>query len=147
MSRELTDGEIKALFRQLVSSVGGVEASAVLLGLKNHQRIVVLQSPTAPDMPAFRQIIRLEAIAGVAIVTGAAARAISGAADEALSTAVVQAVQASAEAVGVVHAMEADGQRTPAEIRAVQKVTQKALREMQEAADIAAGLKPGMVMQ
>ena len=146
MSRALTDGEVKALFRQLVKACGGVEACGVDLGVK-HQRVSLLQSATAPDMPNFRQILQLEVVAGAAIVTGAAARAIEGEADEALSAAVVETVQASAEALGAVHAMEADGHRTPAEIRQVQSKTQAALRQAQEAADVAARLTPGGTLQ
>ena len=59
----------------------------------------------------------------------------------------IEAVQASAEALGSVHAMDADGSRTEAEIRDVQQRTQKMLREAQEAADAAARLKPGAVLQ
>lgn len=144
MSRELTDGEIKALFRQLVKAAGGVEACAVELGVK-HQRVSILQSPTAPDMPTFRQIMRLEVVAGRDIVTGAASRAVTGQEDETLATAMVEAVQASADALGAVHAMEADGVRTEAEVRAVQAKTQRAVAEAQQAADAAARLKPGRV--
>jgi hypothetical protein len=141
MSRALTDGEVKALFRQLVKACGGVEACGVELGV-SHQRVSLLQSPTAPDMPAFRQILQLEAVAGSAVVTGAAARAIEEESDETLACAVVSSVQASADALGAVHAMEADGRRDAGEIRRVQAMTQKALREAQEAADAAARLKP-----
>ncbi|MBX9707903.1 MAG: hypothetical protein K2X61_08235 [Caulobacteraceae bacterium] len=142
MSRALTDGEVKALFRQLVKACGGVEACGVELGV-SHQRISLLQSPNAPDMPTFRQIMTLQAVCGRAIVTGAATRACEGEADEALATAMVESVQASAEALGAVHAMEADGERTEAEIRDVQTKTQNAVRQAQEAADVAARLKPG----
>lgn len=142
MSRALTDGEVKALFRQLVKAAGGVEAAAVELGIK-HQRISILQSATAPDMPTFRQIMALQVVAQQDIVTGAASRAVKGEDDEALACAVVDAVQASADALGAVHAMEADGVRTEAEVRAVQAKTQRALREAQQAADAAARLKPG----
>ena len=146
MSRALTDGEIKALFRQLVKAAGGVEAAAVELGCK-HQRVSLLQSPNAPDLPAFRQILTLEAVVGRAIVTGSAARAIEGEADDNLKDATVEAVLATTEALGAVHAMDADGNRTEAEIRDIQKRTQKALQEAQEAADAAARLKPGPVSQ
>lgn len=144
MSRALTDGEVKALFRQLVKAGGGVEACGVELGI-SHQRVSLLQSPTAPDMPTFRQILALEAVVGRAIVTGAAARAIEGEADDSVRDATVEAVQATAESLGAVHAMDADGVRTEAEIREVQKRTQKALREAQDAADAAARLKPGAI--
>ena len=139
MSRAVTDGEVKALFRQLVKAGGGVEACGVELGI-SHQRVSLLQSPTAPDMPTFRQILTLEAVVGRAIVTGAAARAIEGGVDEVISAAVVQAVSAAAEAIAAVHAMEADGKRTAGEVRAVQALTQVLLREAQEAADVAARL-------
>lgn len=145
MSRALTEGEIKALFRQLVKAAGGVEAAAIDLGCK-HQRVSLLQCVRAPDMPSFRQILTLEAVVGRAIVTGAAARAIEGAAEDQLKDAMIEAVQASAEALGSVHAMDADGSRSEAEIRDVQLRTQRMLREAQEAADAAARLTPGAVM-
>lgn len=142
MSRAITDGEIKALFRQLVKAAGGVEAAAVELGCK-HQRVSLLQSVSAPDMPNLRQILTLEAVVGRAVVTGAAARAIEGEADECVTGALVESVQASAEAMGLAHAMDADGERSEAEVRAVQASTQRALLEAQQAADAAARLKPG----
>lgn len=144
MSRALTPGEVKALWRQLVKAAGGVEAAAVELGIK-HQRVSLLQSPSAPDMPSFTQIMCLEAVVGSPIITGAASRAIEGEEDEALTAAVVEAVQASAEALGAVHAMEADGVRTEAEVRSVVEKTQRALREAEQAADAAKRLKPGPV--
>jgi hypothetical protein len=144
MSRALTDGEIKALFRQLVRAAGGVEAAAVELGCK-HQRISLLQSAGALDMPNLRQILTLESVVGRAVITGAASRAIEGEADDSLKDAMVDAVSASAEALTSVHAMDADGSRSEAEIRDVQARTQRMLREAQEAADAAARLKPGKV--
>lgn len=144
MSRPLTPGEVKALWRQLVKAAGGVEAAAVELGIK-HQRVSLLQSPTASDMPTFAQIMCLEAVVGRAIITGAAARAVEGEADEKLKDAVVDAVKATAEALGAVHVMDADGERTEAEVRQVQAITQRALAEAQEAADAAAQLRAGPV--
>lgn len=144
MSRPLTPGEVKALWRQLVKAAGGVEAAAVELGIK-HQRVSLLQSPTATDMPTFAQIMCLEAVVGRAIITGAAARAVEGEADEKLKDAVVDAVKATAEALGAVHVMDADGERTEAEVRQVQAITQRALAEAQEAADAAAQLRAGPV--
>ncbi len=135
---------MKALWRQLVKAAGGVEAAAVELGIK-HQRVSLLQSPTAPDMPTFAQIMCLEAVVGRAVITGAAARAVEGEADEKLKDAVVDAVKATAEALGAVHVMDADGERSEAEVRQVQAMTQRALVEAQEAADAAAQLKPGPV--
>jgi hypothetical protein len=145
MSRILTDGEVKALFRQLVQAAGGVEACAVELGMRGHQRIVVMQDVKKPDMPNLRQIMALEVVAQSPIVSGAMMRAIKGEADEVLAAAVVESVQASAEALGAVHAMEADGHRSEAEIRAVQKKTRQALQEAQHAADAAAALRAGPV--
>ncbi len=100
MSRAITDGEIKALFRQLVKAAGGVEAAAVELGCK-HQRVSLLQSVGAPDLPNLRQILTLEAIVGRAILTGAAARAIEGECDDSITLALVESVQAAAEAIGI----------------------------------------------
>lgn len=144
MSRALTDGEVKALFRQLVKAAGGVDAAGVELGV-SHQRVSILQSPSAADLPTLRQIMCLEVVAGADIVSGAMSRAIKGEVDDCLTGAMVDAVTAGAEALGAVHAMEADGERTAAEIRAVQERTQRALREAQEAADVAARLTPGRV--
>lgn len=146
MSRALTSGEVKALWRQLVRAAGGVEAAAVELGIK-HQRVSLLQSPSAPDLPSFVQIMTLEALVGRDIITGAASRAIKGEEDEAMQAAVVEAVQASAAALGAVHAMDADGHRSEEEVREVQATTQKALREAQQAADAAKRLKPGPVTE
>lgn len=144
MSRAITDGEIKALFRQLVKAAGGVEAAGVELGC-SHQRVSLLQSVAAPDLPNLRQILTLEAVVGRAVVTGAAARAIEGECDDSVTHALVESVQAAAEAMGVAHAMDADGERSEAEIRKVQEITQRALKEIQEAADAAARMKPGKV--
>lgn len=142
MSRALTDGEVKALFRQLVKAVGGVEAAGVELGVR-HQRVSLLQAPGAPDMPTLRQVMALEAVAGSAIVSGAMARAISGDPEPCLQSAVVDAVTAVSGALAEVHGMDADGYRDAGEIRAVQARTQDAVRQAQEAADLAAGLTPG----
>lgn len=144
MSRALTDGELKALFRQLVKAAGGVEACGVELGVK-HQRISLLQSPTAPDMPTLRQIMALEVVAEAPVVSGAMARAIKGEAVEIVSLAAVEAVQASAGALRLVHDMDSDGHRDPDEIRRVQKATQDNLREARDLADAAAALTPGAV--
>lgn len=144
MSRALTPGEVKALWRQLVKAAGGVEAAAVELGVK-HQRVSLLQSPSAPDMPSFAQIMCLEAVVGRDIITGAASRAITGEDDEPVQSAVVESVQASAAALGAVHAMDADGVRTESEVREVQQRTQAALREAEQAADAAMSLRPGPV--
>lgn len=144
MSRALTDGEVKALFRQLVKAAGGVEASAIELGC-THQRISNLQSVDKADVPSFRQIMALEAVVGRAIITGAAMRAIQGEIDDCLKEAMVDTVRASAEALSAVHVMDADGTRTAAEIRDVQQKTQTALKTAQGAADIAAGMTPGAV--
>ncbi len=144
MSRALTPGEVKALFRQLVKAAGGVEACAVELNTK-HQRVSLLQNINAPDMPSFAQIMALEAVAGRPIVTGAAARAIEGDDSEALAAATVEAVQAAASALSAVHAMEADGFRSEADVRGVQAATQRALAETQQMADAAARLRAGPI--
>lgn len=142
MSRVLEDGAVKALFRQLVTAAGGIEAAGIELGA-SHQRISKLQSPGNTELPSLRQIMVLEAVAGSAIVSGAMARAIEGEADESLATAMVDTVTASAEAMGAVHAMEADGHRSLAEIRSVQKKATRTLREAQEAHALAMRLSPG----
>lgn len=144
MSRVLTDGEIKALFRQLVKAAGGVEACGVELGIA-HQRVSLLQNQKAPDMPTLRQIMALEVVAQSPVISGAMARAIKGDAVEMVSLAAVEAVQASAGALRLVHDMDADGHRDADEIRRVQQATQDNLREARELADAAAALTPGAV--
>lgn len=144
MSRILPDGEVKALFRQLVKAAGGVEACGVELGIK-HQRVSLMQAVDKPDMPTLRQIMALEVVARSPIVSGAMARAIKGEEVEIVSLAAVEAVQASAGALRLVHDMDADGHRDADEIRRVQKATQDNLREARELADAAARLSPGAV--
>ncbi len=141
-ARILDDGEVKALFRQLVTAAGGVQAAGIELGV-SHQRVSLLQSPGNAEIPNLRQIMALEVVAGQPIVSAAVARAITGEVDESLTAAMVGAVTATAEAMGEVHAMEADGHRSLAEIRAVQTKTTRALREAEEAHALAMRLTPG----
>lgn len=139
-ARAIAPGELKALVRVLVKAVGGQEAAGVTLGV-SHQRIGQLMDVNLPDQMGLLQISQLEQIVGRAIVTGAAARAADGdGSDEGIMVAAVGTVGSSAQLVALVHAMEADGHRTAAEKKAVQKVAQDNLREAQEAADAAARL-------
>ena len=142
MSRMLETGEVKALFRQLVKAAGGVEACALELGI-SHQRVSHLQNASNGEEPTFRQIRALEVVAGAALVTGAAFRAVQGAADDSVSMAAVETVQSAATALRLVHDMDADGRRCEAEIRKVQEATTKNLKEARELADAAARLTPG----
>lgn len=139
-ARAVTPGELKALVRLLIKAVGGVEAAAIILD-KSTGRIGQLQDVNLPDQMTALQISQLEAVAGRAIVTGAIARAAEGAgADEAIGLAGVQTVCSSAQLLQRIHDMDADGQRTEAEKRAVRTAAQENLREAQEAADAAARL-------
>lgn len=138
--RAIAAGELKALVRLLVKAAGGVEASAVELGI-SHQRVSQLQDVNNPDQMTLLQVSQLERVAGRAIVTGAFARAAEGeTAEEAIMHAVVGSVSSVAELLALVQAMEADGNRTEAEKRAVRLAAQRALAEVQEAADAAARL-------
>lgn len=138
--RAILPGELKALVRLLVKAAGGVEASAVELGI-SHQRISQLQDVNCPDQMTLMQVSHLERVAGRAIVTGACARAAEGeSAEEAIMHAVVGSVSSVAELLALVQAMEADGGRTEAEKRAVRLAADRALAEVKEAADAAARL-------
>lgn len=139
-ARAVTPGELKALVRLLVKAVGGVEAAGIILE-RSAQRVGQMQDVNAPDQMTALQISALEAVAGRAIVTGAMARAAEGEGPaETIGVSGVQTVCASAELLQRIHEMDADGQRTEAEKRAVRTAAQANLREAQEAADAAARL-------
>lgn len=145
--RALTPGEVKSHFRQLVKAAGGVEACGVELGV-SHQWISELQNPNKPEaMPTFAQVMALEVVAGVPVLTGAAARAIKGEVDDQIGDAAVAAVSASAHVLSLVHDMDRDGKRDPGEIRAVQRAAQQSAKEALELADAAARLTPQAVGQ
>jgi len=69
--------EVKGLFGQLVTVVGGQDAAAAFLGI-SQQRVSQLINPTCADMPTVMHIVTLESAVGQPIVTGALARAASG---------------------------------------------------------------------
>lgn len=139
MSRALESGEVKALFRQLVAAAGGVEACGLTLGV-SHQRVSQLQSVNNPDMPTFAQIMALEVVAERPIITAVAAQAIEGHAAEDLSTQAVAVVSQGARTLQLVHDMDADGARTEAEVRAVQRATQESAEAAERLAASAARL-------
>lgn len=78
MTKDVSPAFVKALFYQLVKAVGGTEAAGAYLEV-SHQRVSQLQSPNSADMPGLMQVIKLEAVAGVPIVTGALAKLVEGA--------------------------------------------------------------------
>ena len=141
MSRALTHGEIKALVRQLVKAVGGTEASARELNC-THQWVSDLQNVNKPCLPDFQQIIALEVIAQSPIVTGAAARAITGEEVNEVAAAVVAAVGAGATTLRLVHDMDSDGRRDAGEIRNVQSAARENLEQAQRAFSAASRLTP-----
>lgn len=141
MPRALTSGEVKALFRQLVAAAGGVEACGITLGI-SHQRVSTFQNVNHDDMPTLAHIMALEVVAGVPIITGAAARAIEGARSVEITDVAVAAVSSSATALRLVHDMDRDGKRDTAEIREFNRVAQEHLHDAQALADAAASLKP-----
>lgn len=139
-ARAIEPGELKALVRQLVKAAGGVAACGVELEV-SAERVSQWQRLEHPDQMSMLNISRLEAVVGLLIVTGVAARAAGGETpDEAMLNAGIEAMSSAAGLVSLVHAMEADGQRTEAEKRAVRTATQDLLRQAQEAADTAARL-------
>lgn len=143
--RAIIGPELKALVRQLVKAVGGVEACAVELGV-TPQRISQLQLAGHPDQMSFLAISRLEAVCGQPVVTGAAARAAGGdSVDQAVGAAAVDAVGRAASLIGVVHAMDADGYRDAGEIRQVQRAAADLVREGAEALIASTQLTPGPV--
>lgn len=77
MSADVTPARIKGLFFHLVKSAGGVEAAGSVIGV-SHQRVSILQSVNAPDMPSVLQIVALEKFVGQDIVTGPLSRAALG---------------------------------------------------------------------
>lgn len=138
--RAIEPGELKALVRQLVKAVGGVEACGIELSV-SAERVSQWQRIEHPDQMSMLNISRLEAVVGRPIVTGVAARAAEGSAvDEAMLASAVDAMSSAASLVALVHAMEADGHRTEAEKRAARDATQDLLRQAQEAAETAARL-------
>lgn len=141
MPRVLTPGEVKALFRQLVTAAGGVEACGVTLGV-SHQRVSTLQNVNQDDMPTLAQIMALEVVAGVPIITGAASRAVSGEASAEITDVAVAAVSCSANVLRLVHDMDRDGKRDASEIRDFNRAAQDHLEKAQRIADAAARLKP-----
>ncbi len=138
-SRALSHGEVKALFRQLVTAAGGVDASGITLGV-SHQRVSTLQNVNHDDMPTFAQIMALEVVAGCPIVTGAAARAVGGERPADLADAAVEAVAAHAHALTLVHTMDADGKRDVSEIRTVQAAARQGLEKAQRLVDATCSL-------
>ena len=144
MSRALEPGELKALVRQLVKEFGGVEAAAVELKI-SAERVSQYQRPTCDDQMPLLCIMKLEAILGRAIVSGAAMRAIEGEAKDEIGPAAVEAVTDAATVLRLVHDMDADGARDPAEIRSVQRGSQELLHVAERLADRAAKLTPGKV--
>ncbi len=142
MSRALTPGELKALVRQLVTAVGGVEAAAVILDV-THQWVSDLQNVNKPAQMTFLQVCALEAVAGRDVVTGAASRAIRGPEVDAIGSVAVQTVSGAADLMARVHAMDADGKRDAGEIRDVQAAAQVHLRRAAEVVAAASRLQPG----
>lgn len=84
------DAVIKGLFSRLVRAVGGVDAAGAYLGI-THQRVSQItkththfegDAPVADkqqrDMPTWGQVTALEAVCGIAVVTGELARAAKG---------------------------------------------------------------------
>jgi hypothetical protein len=141
MSRALTPGEVKALFRLLVEKAGGIEASGVVLGV-SFQRVSTLQNVNQPDMPTLAQIMALEVVAGVPVITGAAARAIEGERAADIADLAVAVVTSGAKTLRLVHDMDRDGKRDTAEIRDFTRATQEHLSEAQALADAAKAMTP-----
>lgn len=139
MSRPLTFGEKKALFRQLVKAAGGTQGCALELSV-THQWISDLQNVRKPCLPTWEQIETLEVIAQAPIFTGAHARAIAGDEVVEVAAAVVAAVGAGAKALRLVHDMDSDGERGEGEIRAVQEAARENFECAQEAMAAAARL-------
>ncbi|MHB8286911.1 MAG: hypothetical protein ACYDD1_19850 [Caulobacteraceae bacterium] len=139
----LTDGEVKALFSQLVKAVGGQEAAAIYLGGISRQRVQQICSPNCTDMPTFRQIMALELAAERALITTAAKGAIEGGCPSCIRPVIVEAVIGSAALLSAVETMDVDGRRDLAEIQTVQRAAEKNLDADQRAMLAAASLHSG----
>lgn len=142
MSRLQETQEVKALFKMLVTAVGGVEAAGVHLGV-SHQRVSQLYSLSNDDEPGYRQIRLLEVVAGRTIVTGAHVKAVRGEEADSISAAVVESVSATSTALRLVHDMDADGHRDQGEILAVRQATTIAREAVTRLEAKAATLQPG----
>lgn len=142
MSRLQETQEVKALFKMLVTAVGGVEAAGVHLGV-SHQRVSQLYSLSNEDEPGYRQIRLLEVVACRAIVTGAHVKAVRGEEAYSISAAVVESVSATSTALRLVHDMDADGHRDQGEILAVRQATTIAREAVSRLEAKAATLQPG----
>lgn len=142
MSRLQETQEVKALFKMLVTAVGGVEAAGVHLGV-SHQRVSQIYSLSNDDEPGYRQIRLLEVVAGRTIVTGAHVKAVRGEEADSISAAVVESVSATSTALRLVHDMDADGQRDQSEILAVRQATTIAREAVTRLEAKAATLQPG----
>ena len=144
-ARAVEPGELKALVRQLVKAAGGVDASGVELGV-SAERVSQYQRIGCDDQMPLMSVIRLEAIVGRAIVTGALAKAVEGGGGvEAMGGSAVDTVGASAGLLTAVHEMDADGHRDAGEIRRVQEAAALSARQSLEAVIAASQLKPGEV--
>ncbi len=146
MSRALGLGEIKALTRQLVAAVGGVEAAGLELSI-SHQRVSQYQNPNNTDVMPLLSILALEAVAERPIITGAAARAIETEAADDIHAAVVAAVNRASLALKSVHEMDADRHRDVGEIREVQAATAGLLDAVQQLHDTATSLQPTRLLR
>lgn len=106
--------ELKALFGQLVDSVGTQEAAATFLGV-SRQRVGQLISTATPDLPTWAQVFKLEQVCGVSIVFAAFARKTSSrGVNDAMASGLLTAATATAFSQAL-HVAGSDGFIDPRE--------------------------------
>lgn len=133
--------EVKALFGQLVDSVGTHDAAAVFLGV-SRQRVSQLISTSCTDLPTVAQIAKLEDVCGTSIVFAALARRNQGATTGDVIRAGVAAAGASTTALATAHAALADGIIEEEEAERAQDDARRALEAAQRHFDATMQMKP-----
>ncbi len=133
--------ELKALFAQLVDAIGTQDAAATFLGV-SRQRVGALISTATDDLPTVMQIVKLEAVCGSPVVTGALARRVDCSAAKDALTAAVQGVAAAAESLAVLHQITADGIIEAEEDKLAKRAARKNLEAAQAEYDATMRLRP-----
>jgi hypothetical protein len=133
--------ELKALFAQLVDAIGTQDAAATFLGI-TRQRVGALISTATDDLPTVMQIVKLEAVCGSPVVTGALARRVECETKKDAITAAVHGVAAAAESLAVLHQITEDGIIEDGEEKLAQRAARKNLEAAQAEYDATMRLRP-----
>jgi len=137
----LDPSELKALFAQLVDAIGTQDAAAAFLGI-SRQRVGQLIGTSWPDLPTILQVVKLEAVCGQAVVTGALARRVEGEQRaDALSTG-VRACAAASVSLSALHDAQSDGLIDLTEHKSVATKAREALDAAQAHYDAVMAARP-----